>query len=112
MRAKSVEQYGEMVSVDCVSGLALDFVGFRHFELVGCAVEHLASGGGDVVAVKTEAREAANSIFLDPMSWRQRNSHSQTGLIHPTLWGKVKAYALFGAELAKDIIVGRYYLIQ
>jgi hypothetical protein len=67
-----------MVSVDCVTGMALDFDGFRHFGLVGCAVEQHATSGRDVVAVTAAAREAAITIFHDPMCWRQRNGDKRS----------------------------------
>ncbi len=55
--ASSVEHGGEMVGVERVSGLALDFDGLGHAGLGGCAVGQLGTGSGDVVAVKAIVRE-------------------------------------------------------
>jgi hypothetical protein len=50
-----------MVGVERVSGLALEFDGFGHAGLGGCAVGQLWSGGGDVVAVEAIVRETQHN---------------------------------------------------
>jgi len=50
-----------MVGIERVSGLALEFDGFGHAGLGGCAAGQFGTGGGDVVAVEAIMRETQHN---------------------------------------------------